>query len=61
MINDPKFITAKDWFEKLRDNLIETIETIDENKFEITNWSHKDDGGGKMLSLIHISEPTRPY
>ena len=25
MIADPKFNTAKEWFEKLRDNLIETI------------------------------------
>ena len=23
MISDPKFITAKEWFEKLRDNLVE--------------------------------------
>ena len=51
MINDPKFITAKDWFEKLRDDLIETIETIDENKFEITNWNHKGEGGGKMSKI----------
>ena len=51
MINNPKFNTAKDWFEKLRDNLIETIETIDENKFEITNWNHKGEGGGKMSKI----------
>ena len=51
MINDPKFITAKDWFEKLRDDLIETIESIDENKFEITNWNHKGEGGGKMSKI----------
>ena len=52
MINDPKFITAKDWFEKLRDDLIETIESIDENKFEITNWNHKGEGGGKILQVV---------
>ena len=51
MINDPKFITAKDWFEKLRDDLIETIESIDENKFEITNWNHKGEGGGQMSKI----------
>ena len=48
MIADPKFNTAKDWFEKLRENLIKTIESIDGNNFEITNWDHKDDGGGTM-------------
>ena len=35
MINDPKFNTAKDWFEKLRNNIIQTIESIDNNKFDI--------------------------
>jgi len=51
MISDPKFNTAKDWFEKLRDNLVEIIQNIDENKFEITNCDHKDEGGGKMSKL----------
>ena len=51
MINDPKFNTAKDWFEKLRDNIIQTIEGIDNNKFEITDWDHKGDGGGKMSKI----------
>ena len=51
MIADPKFNTAKDWFEKLRENLIKTIESIDGNNFEITNWDHKDDGGGTMSKI----------
>ena len=51
MIADPKFNTAKEWFEKLRDNLVETIQNIDENQFEISNWDHKGDGGGKMSKL----------
>ncbi len=51
MIADPKFNTAKEWFEKLRDNLVETIQNIDENKFEISNWNHKGDGGGKMSKI----------
>ena len=51
MIADPKFNTAKDWFEKLRENLIKTIESIDGNNFEITNWDHKDDGGGMMSKI----------
>ena len=28
MIADPKFNTAKDWFEKLRENLIKTIKMM---------------------------------
>jgi len=51
MISDPKFNTAKEWFEKLRDNLVETIQNIDEKKFEISNWDHKSDGGGKMSKI----------
>ena len=51
MIADPKFNTAKEWFEKLRDNLVETIQNIDENQFEISNWDHKGDGGGKMSKI----------
>ena len=51
MISDPKFNTAKDWFEKLRDSLVETIHNIDENEFEITHWDHKDEGGGKMSKI----------
>ena len=41
MISDPKFNTAREWFEKLRVNLIDIIQTIDENNFEIIPWDHK--------------------
>ena len=51
MIADPKFNTAKEWFEKLRDNLVETIQNIDEKQFEVSNWDHKGDGGGKMSKI----------
>ncbi|MDC2979549.1 oxygen-dependent coproporphyrinogen oxidase [Pelagibacteraceae bacterium] len=51
MISDPKFNTAKEWFEKLRDNLVETIQNIDEKQFEESNWDHKGDGGGKMSKI----------
>jgi Coproporphyrinogen III oxidase len=51
MISDPKFDTAKDWFKLLRDNLVEMIQNIDENKFEISHWDHKDNGGGVMSKL----------
>ena len=51
MISDPKFNTAREWFEKLRANLIDTIQEIDENKFEIIPWDHKSEGGGVMSKI----------
>ena len=51
MTSDPKFNTAKDWFEKLRDNLIDTIQAIDKNKFEIIPSDHKSEGGGIMSKI----------
>ena len=51
MIADPKFNTAKEWFEKLRDNLVETIQNIDEKQFEVSNWDHRGDGGGKIIAV----------
>ena len=51
MVSDPKFNTAKDWFEKLKDNLINVIQTIDKNEFEIIPWDHKSEGGGIMSKI----------
>ncbi len=51
MVSDPKFNTAKDWFEKLRDSLIDMIQTIDKNEFEIIPWDHKNEGGGVMSKI----------
>ena len=51
MISDPKFNIAREWFEKLRANLIDTIQEIDENKFEITPWDHESEGGGVMSKI----------
>ena len=51
MISDPKFNTAKNWFEKLRGNLIDTIEEIDKNQFEIFPWNHNTEGGGVMSKI----------
>ncbi len=50
-MNDKKFYNAKEWFEKLRNEIIETIQEIDGKKFDITNWKHHSDGGGKMSKL----------
>ena len=55
MISDPKFNTAKEWFEKLRDNLVETIQNIDEKKFEIATKKInelQDDYVGKIVTLL---------
>ena len=46
-----KFDTAKEWFEKLRDQLIKSLENLDTKQFIITEWDHKGDGGGKMSKL----------
>ena len=51
MISDPKFNTAKDWFENLRDNLIDMIQNIDNKEFEIIPWDHKSEGGGVMSKI----------
>ena len=46
-----KFDTAKEWFEKLRNQLINSLENLDTDKFVITEWNHKSEGGGKMSKL----------
>ena len=46
-----KFKTAKQWFEKLRDNLITSIEKIDQAPFVISKWDHSDEGGGVMSKI----------
>ena len=46
-----KFNAAKNWFQKLRDALVASLEAIDNGSFIITEWDHKADGGGKMSKL----------
>ena len=46
-----RFEKAKKWFEELRNNLVLDIEKIDNKKFIITNWDHKDEGGGTMSKI----------
>ena len=63
--------TARFWFETLRDRIVAAFETIENEapgtlpagRFQQTPWTRENDGGGGVmsLSLIHISEPTRPY
>lgn len=46
-----KFNTAKEWFQSLRDQIVNSLESIDDSKFIITEWNHKSEGGGKMSKL----------
>lgn len=46
-----KFDTAKNWFHKLRDQLVNSFESLDNQKFIVTEWDHKSEGGGKMSKL----------
>jgi len=46
-----KFDIAREWFEKLRNQLIISFENLDTQKFIITEWDHKSEGGGKMSKL----------
>jgi coproporphyrinogen III oxidase len=46
-----KFDTAKDWFEKLRNKLVNSLESLGVEKFIVTEWDHKSEGGGKMSKL----------
>ena len=46
-----KFITAKEWFEKLRNQLVKSLESFDTKKFIVTEWDHNSEGGGKMSKI----------
>ena len=42
---------AKEWFFSLRNRLVDSLEKIDENKFDFKNWEHSGSGGGTMGSI----------
>tara|TARA_Y100000768_G_scaffold372133_1_gene339517 strand:- start:118 stop:921 length:804 start_codon:yes stop_codon:yes gene_type:complete len=50
-MTDNQFNQAKDWFEDLRNQLINTVTEIDGNEFVKTNWKHIHDGGGTMSKI----------
>tara|TARA_Y100000590_G_scaffold428854_1_gene540641 strand:- start:3 stop:809 length:807 start_codon:yes stop_codon:yes gene_type:complete len=50
-MTDKKFDLAKEWFENLRNEIVNTIQEIDGNEFLITNWKHASGGGGKMSKI----------
>ena len=45
-MTDKQFNLAKDWFEDLRNQLINIVAEIDGKKFVQTNWKHRHEGGG---------------
>ena len=42
---------AKDWFFKLRNELVTAIEELESETFNFTSWKHSGDGGGVMGSI----------
>ena len=42
---------AKDWFFKLRNELIKAIEELESETFNFTSWNHSGEGGGVMGSI----------
>ncbi len=50
-MTDKQFNLAKDWFEDLRNQLINIVAEIDGNKFVQTNWNHRHEGGGTMSKI----------
>ncbi len=45
------FIIVEKWFHELRDKIVHDIETMENVKFKITNWKHREKGGGKMSKI----------
>ena len=46
-----KFNIAKEWFEELRNQLVQSLENVDSEQFVVTHWDHKEEGGGKMSKI----------
>jgi len=51
-MSEERFNKAKNWFENLREEIINVIQNIDSKEFIISNWNHKSGGGGKMSKII---------
>ena len=45
------FNKSKNWFEDLRNQLINLIAEIDGSDFFKTNWTHHHQGGGTMAKI----------
>ena len=51
-MSEERFNKAKNWFENLREEIINVIQKIDGKEFIISDWHHKSGGGGKMSKII---------
>ena len=51
LVTDSNFINAQEWFKELRAKLINDIEKIENQKFIVTEWKHREEGGGKMSKV----------
>ena len=50
-MNDKNFNLAAQWFEALRNEIVQMIEEIDGKKFIIKEWDHLQGGGGKISKI----------
>ena len=50
-MSDKQFNLAKDWFEDLRNQLINIVSEIDGKEFVQKNWTNRDEGGGIMSNI----------
>tara|TARA_B100001029_G_C15003349_1_gene419532 strand:+ start:133 stop:939 length:807 start_codon:yes stop_codon:yes gene_type:complete len=50
-MNDKNFNLAAEWFETLRNEIVQMIEEIDGKKFIIKEWEHLQGGGGKISKI----------
>jgi len=50
-MTDNQFNQSQEWFEDLRDQLLNIVTKIDGNEFIKTSWNHKHDGGGTMSKI----------
>ena len=51
-MSEERFNKAKNWFENLREEIIDIIHKIDGKEFNISDWEHKSGGGGKISKII---------
>ncbi len=42
---------AKNWFESLRDELVDQVQSFEKKSFTEKRWSHHDEGGGLMTKI----------
>ena len=51
LMSEARFNKAENWFENLREEIVDIIHKIDGKEFNISDWAHKSGGGGKMSKI----------